>query len=303
MATLEAIQARIKKLEAQAQALKAKSVSGVLKQIHDLMGWHEISMEDVSAFVGGAARSIKAKATGKAVSAKYVDPKTGASWSGRGRAPAWIANARDRSAFLADGTAPVENPKATVTRRKAARKGPQPALYRDPVSGNTWSGFGRAPAWIATTKDRSTFLIAGNAVASESGRKANAAPAKKTEVAKKTQAKAVTTAKKAAPPVKKAAAKKVTVKKATAKKATAKKATAKKATAKKVASKKVTAKKATSAKKGAATKSEGNSAASKRARSIGVRSARKAPSTAENVVPAPESSVQSADTESQTSAS
>ncbi|GJH26974.1 H-NS family nucleoid-associated regulatory protein [Caballeronia novacaledonica] len=289
MATLEAIQARIKKLEAQAQALKAKSVSGVLKQIHDLMDRHEISMEDVSAFVGKAARSIKAKATGKAVSARYVDPKTGASWSGRGRAPAWIANARDRSAFLADGTAPVENPKATVTRRKAARKGPQPALYHDPVSGNTWSGFGRAPSWIATAKDRSTFLIAGNAVASESGRKANAAPAKKTEVAKKTQAKAVTTAKKAAPAVKKAAAKKVT----------AKKATAKKTAAKKVASKEVTVKKAAAAKKGAATKSEGNSAASQRARSTRVRSTPKASSTAQSVAPAPESLVQSAETEAQ----
>lgn len=288
MATLEAIQARIKKLEAQAQALKAKSVSGVLKQIHDLMDRHEISMEDVSAFVGKAARSIKAKATGKAVSARYVDPKTGASWSGRGRAPAWIANARDRNAFLADGTAPVENPKATVTRRKAARKGPQPALYRDPVSGNTWSGFGRAPAWIATAKDRSTFLIAGNAVAGESGKKANAAPAKKTEVAKKTQEKAVTAAKKAAPAVKKAASKKVT---------------AKKGAAKKVASKKATAKKAIAAKKGAATKAESNSAASKRALSTGVRSTRKSPSTAESVASASESSMQSADTEAQTSAS
>ena len=298
MATLETIQARIKKLEAQAQALKAKSVSGVLKQIHDLMDRHDISMEDVSAFVGKAARSIKAKATGKAVSAKYVDPKTGASWSGRGRAPAWIANARDRNAFLADGTAPVESTKVTVTRRKAARKGPQPALYRDPVSGSTWSGFGRAPAWIATAKDRSTFLIAENAVASESGKKASAAPAKKTEVAKKTQTKAVTTAKKAAPAVKK-----VTAKKATAKKATAKKATANKATAKNVTAKKVSAKKATSAKKGAATNSEGSSAASKRARSTGVRSARKAPSTVESVAPASESSVQSAEAGAQTSSS
>ncbi|BCQ29109.1 H-NS histone family protein (plasmid) [Caballeronia sp. NK8] len=293
MATLEAIQARIKKLEAQAQALKAKSMSGVLKQIHDLMDRHEISMEDVSAFVGKAARSIKAKATGKAASAKYVNSKTGASWSGRGRAPAWIANARDRSAFLADGTAPVESPKATVTRRKPARKGPQPALYRDPVSGNTWSGFGRAPAWIATAKDRSTLLIAGNAVASESGRKANAAPATKNEVAQKTQAKEATTAKKTAPSVKKAAAKKVT----------AKKATAKKATAKKVPAKKVSAKKTTVAKKGAATKSEGNSAASKRARSTGVRSARKAPSPAESVTQSPVSSVESAEAGAQTSAS
>jgi len=303
MATLETIQARIKKLEAQAQALKAKSVSGVLKQIHDLMDRHDISMEDVSAFVGKAARSIKAKATGKAVSAKYVDPKTGASWSGRGRAPAWIANARDRNAFLADGTAPVESTKVTVTRRKAARKGPQPALYRDPVSGSTWSGFGRAPAWIATAKDRSTFLIAENAVASESGKKASAAPAKKTEVAKKTQTKAVTTAKKAAPAVKKVTAKKATAKKATAKKATANKATANKATAKNVTAKKVSAKKATSAKKGAATNSEGSSAASKRARSTGVRSARKAPSTVESVAPASESSVQSAEAGAQTSSS
>jgi DNA-binding protein H-NS len=293
MATLEAIQSRIKKLEAQAQALKAKSVSGVLKQIHDLMDRHEISMEDVSAFVGKAARSTKAKATGKAISAKYLDPKTGASWSGRGRAPAWIANARDRNAFLADGTAPVESTKVTLTRRKAARKGPQPALYRDPVSGNTWSGFGRAPAWIATANDRSTFLIAGNAVASESGKRSNAAPAKKTEAAKKTQVKAVTTVKKAAPSAKKAAAKNVA----------AKKATAKKATAKKVAAKKVSAKKATVAKKGAATKSEGSSAASKRARSTSVRSARKAPSTAESVASAPDSSVQSSETEVQTSAS
>ncbi|GJH14785.1 H-NS histone family protein [Caballeronia novacaledonica] len=293
MATLEAIQSRIKKLEAQAQALKAKSVSGVLKQIHDLMDRHEISMEDVSAFVGKAARSTKAKATGKAVSAKYLDPKTGASWSGRGRAPAWIANARDRNAFLADGTAPVESTKVTLTRRKAARKGPQPALYRDPVSGNTWSGFGRAPAWIATANDRSTYLIAGNAVASESGRRSNAAPAKKTEAAKKTQVKAVTTVKKAAPSATKAAAKNVA----------AKKATAKKATAKKVAAKKVSAKKATVAKKGAATKSEGSFAASKRARSSSVRSARKAPSTAESVASAPESSVQSSETEVQTSAS
>ncbi|CAM2192098.1 DNA-binding protein H-NS [Paraburkholderia kururiensis] len=31
---------------------------------------------------------------------KYHDPKSGATWSGRGRAPAWIAGAKDRTKFL-----------------------------------------------------------------------------------------------------------------------------------------------------------------------------------------------------------
>jgi hypothetical protein len=37
MATLEAIQARIKKLEAQAQAIKLKHTGAAIKQIRDLM--------------------------------------------------------------------------------------------------------------------------------------------------------------------------------------------------------------------------------------------------------------------------
>nr|WP_321968421.1 H-NS histone family protein [Burkholderia cepacia] len=32
--------------------------------------------------------------------AKYRDPKTGATWSGRGRAPAWIKDAKNRDRFL-----------------------------------------------------------------------------------------------------------------------------------------------------------------------------------------------------------
>ncbi|WP_186128625.1 H-NS family nucleoid-associated regulatory protein [Burkholderia gladioli] len=42
-----------------------------------------------------------------------------------------------------------------VSKRLA---GQQPAKYRDPASGKTWSGRGKAPAWIAG-KDRSAFEI------------------------------------------------------------------------------------------------------------------------------------------------
>jgi hypothetical protein len=39
--------------------------------------------------------------------AKYLDPKTGAKWSGRGPAPAWLAAAKDRSKFLIVNAATV----------------------------------------------------------------------------------------------------------------------------------------------------------------------------------------------------
>ncbi|WP_279608803.1 H-NS family nucleoid-associated regulatory protein [Burkholderia anthina] len=32
--------------------------------------------------------------------AKYRDPKSGATWSGKGRAPSWIAKSRNRDRFL-----------------------------------------------------------------------------------------------------------------------------------------------------------------------------------------------------------
>jgi DNA-binding protein H-NS len=39
------------------------------------------------------------------------------------------------------------------------RLGAGVARYRDPVSGKTWSGFGKAPYWIAGARDRTAFLI------------------------------------------------------------------------------------------------------------------------------------------------
>jgi DNA-binding protein H-NS len=303
MATLETIQARIRKLEAQAQVLKTKAASGVLKQIHDLMARHEISIEDVTGFFGKTSGKTKAKAGGKADSAKYVDPKTGATWSGRGRAPAWIANARDRSVFLAaDAGEPAARAKVSVKRKTAARKGPQPALYRDPISGLTWSGFGRAPGWIANAKDRNAFLIEKGNAAGE-GATESKVVAKKGATAN-AGSKAVATTKKAKPAAKKAASTKTapTKKAAAAKKeATAKKVVAaeKVATAKKgSAAKKATAvkkapaarktlatKNAAAAKKGTVAKKAAKTVATKRVRSASAGPARKAPVATESIVP------------------
>ncbi|NPT58245.1 H-NS family nucleoid-associated regulatory protein [Paraburkholderia elongata] len=169
--TLEAIQARMKKLQAQADALTTKETAKVLKTIHELMEKHGLTAADIDGHLGGKQRAKKvgAKSVGKssAAAAKYRDPKSGATWTGHGRAPQWIASAKNRDRFLVEGATEATKP-APVSKAKADGnyvRGPQPALYRDPKSGATWSGRGRAPAWIAEAKDRNKFLIAGGAEA------------------------------------------------------------------------------------------------------------------------------------------
>jgi hypothetical protein len=65
--------------------------------------------------------------------AKYLDPKTGATWSGKGPAPAWLAAAKDRSKFLIAGAGAVatdtstasnaSKPKAVAKSGAVAKKG------------------------------------------------------------------------------------------------------------------------------------------------------------------------------------
>lgn len=85
--------------------------------------------------------------------------------------------------------------RAVSAGRRASTKA---AKYRDPKTGQTWTGHGRPPTWIVSAKDRNAFLI-GDAVA----------PAKAAKQAKAKTAKAAKAVKatKAAKPAAKASAK------------------------------------------------------------------------------------------------
>ncbi|CAE6807342.1 H-NS histone family protein [Paraburkholderia domus] len=231
MAALENLQAKIAKLQAQAEAIAKKQTSTVIAKIRELMEKHGLTTTDIDAHVdanGRGRKPARAKVAGTLAAAKYRHPKTGATWTGHGRAPAWIVNVKDRSKFLIVGEA-----EGTSTTAKEATnagnyvRGPQEPKYRDPKTGATWSGRGPAPAWLASAKDRTAFLIAGAA-------EQKATVAKKVS-AKKVAAKKITTkkvaAKKNATAAKKAPTKKVSAKKAATKKTAAKKAVAKKVTA------------------------------------------------------------------------
>ncbi|SPB14864.1 histone family protein nucleoid-structuring protein H-NS [Caballeronia novacaledonica] len=243
MATLSEIQAKIQKLQALAEEIAKKQSSKVLEEIQSLMDKHGVTIAQIESYLGKSGRGQKApssKSSGNHAGAeKYRDPKTGATWTGHGRAPAWIANAKNRNRFLIDADTSTP-PVAASKQPKAGNyvRGPQAPKYRDPESGATWSGRGKAPAWLSSAKDRATYLIdkvTDGTVASDS------APAKKS-AAKKVATKKIG-AKKAA--TKKVASKKVASKKAATKKAASKTTPVKKAAAKKstAAGKKAPAKK------------------------------------------------------------
>ncbi|MGF6876964.1 H-NS family nucleoid-associated regulatory protein [Paraburkholderia sp. MM5477-R1] len=192
--TLEAMQAKVKKLQAQADALIAKQSSGVIEKIRELMAKHGLTAADIYAHVGSKRRATKAvvktMSKGSVAVVKYRDPKSSATWTGHGRAPSWIAAAKNRDKFLVDGSTATAKP-APASKAKAAGnfvRGPQPAMYQNPKSGATWSGRGRAPAWIAEAKDRSKFLIASGAEATVA---ANAGGTSKAKTAVKKTPKAI----------------------------------------------------------------------------------------------------------------
>lgn len=268
MPTLEQIQAKLKKLQAQADVLIARKAQVAVDQIRELMLKHGLTTEDIEAKarakraargMNGHATGSSAKALGLAKPAKYRDHKTGATWTGHGRAPGWIANVKDRTQFLVDGASELKAvAKAAVASVKSGKgqpKGAQPAKYLNPKTGATWSGRGPAPAWLASVKDRTRFLIdSAAAAANEAGAKARKVSVKVGRAKSAATSGAVS---------KKASAKKTVAKKATASKKTA----AKKAVAatRKVAAKKPAAKKAVATK--AARKAPGRKAAAKTAAS------------------------------------
>ena len=256
MPSLEQIQAKLKKLQEQADVLIARKAQAAVDQIRELMLKHGLTTADIEAQAKArrAARGLNgsvstgrgrpagaSKAAKSATPAKYRDHKTGATWTGHGRAPGWIAGVKDRTVFLIDAASAVKAAAAPAAKRgKGQPKGAQPPKYLDPKSGATWSGRGPAPAWLASVKDRSKFLIDGAK---------SAAPKAAKAAAKSGQPKATASA--------------------VGKKTAAKKATAKKA-ASKTAVKKAAAKKATPASRKAAVKKTAG-------RQSAVKTARKAP--------------------------
>ncbi|WP_080417348.1 H-NS histone family protein [Burkholderia ubonensis] len=90
------LKTRIRTLQAQAEIARKKEVQGAVNEIRKIIAEFDLRPEDLFADIQRRSRRVKRRAP---ATAKYRDPVSGAVWSGRGRAPRWIAG-RDRELFL-----------------------------------------------------------------------------------------------------------------------------------------------------------------------------------------------------------
>ncbi|MBN3729514.1 H-NS histone family protein [Burkholderia sp. Tr-20390] len=96
---------QMQELANQAAAAREAEVPAVIAQIRELMATYNLTVADLGfTAVEKAARKSRGKAASAAEKAprppKYHNPKTGETWSGLGRAPTWIKDAKNRNRFL-----------------------------------------------------------------------------------------------------------------------------------------------------------------------------------------------------------
>src|SRR5476649_2430325 len=101
MSKLTALKKKIATLQAQAERIAKTEASSAIAKVKQIMAEFNLTIEHLTQSVTGKPAAKKAKVKAASV-AKYTDPKTGKTWSGFGRAPSWIAGAKNREAFLVD---------------------------------------------------------------------------------------------------------------------------------------------------------------------------------------------------------
>lgn len=137
---LASIRKQIVALEKRASELLKAENKKVIDRIKALIAKHQLTAEDLglSGSSGKAAasadaparktRGAKRSAGGKKGGIQvgvpmYRDPKSGKTWTGRGKPPNWIVKAKDRTPFLigGSGAAAEEAPAKAATRGRKAK--------------------------------------------------------------------------------------------------------------------------------------------------------------------------------------
>lgn len=95
MTTYKELLAQRAELEKQIAAARKEALSNAIAQARAIVAEFELTEEDV--FSKKAPR--EATQSTRTVAPKYRDPVTGATWTGRGKPPLWIAG-KDRLNFL-----------------------------------------------------------------------------------------------------------------------------------------------------------------------------------------------------------
>ncbi len=98
MESLEQLLEKQQELTSKIAALRTQQKKEALAEIISIVEKYEFTPDEVAAALG-KRHAGGSKRKGGTVPPKYRDPATGATWTGRGKPPAWIAG-KDRDAFL-----------------------------------------------------------------------------------------------------------------------------------------------------------------------------------------------------------
>ncbi|WP_420957374.1 H-NS family nucleoid-associated regulatory protein [Burkholderia gladioli] len=109
MTTSENIAAEIAELEQKLKELRktadeqlAREKASIIGQVNELIAKYSISPQELAfpkAIKGSKAPPSKSQ-KGTPGRPKYRDPSTGATWTGKGKPPAWIRDVANRDQFL-----------------------------------------------------------------------------------------------------------------------------------------------------------------------------------------------------------
>ncbi len=95
MSSYQEILKQIEELKNKAEDVRKQEMAGAITEIKRLMAQFGISCDDL----GFTSRAAKAK-TRRTITAKYQDPATGKTWSGRGRRPRWVVEQESQGKSL-----------------------------------------------------------------------------------------------------------------------------------------------------------------------------------------------------------
>lgn len=93
--SVEELQAEREKLDAEIKAKQDAQKASVIAQIKTVVDTYSIPVDELVEALGG----LKSKRKGIKAKQKFRDPASGATWSGRGKEPAWIKG-QNRADFL-----------------------------------------------------------------------------------------------------------------------------------------------------------------------------------------------------------
>jgi len=104
MATYKEMQQQIAKLQQEAETLRRQEVVSVIDDIRQKMIDYNISIADLGFRLPTTPKNTKKDGTVTRGEPKYMDPITGITWTGKGKAPKWIkdyeAEGKAREDFL-----------------------------------------------------------------------------------------------------------------------------------------------------------------------------------------------------------